>query len=309
MHSATKPFAELPDGWLPHPTSTKLKFEPPFDWHAMLGYLTPRAIPGVEIVADNSYSRTLSSGGAFGLLRVTGGSKGGLVVELVTNEEVESVGLTRALRRLFDLDTDPSKIVHHFEGQTYRTARRQATRHQDPWLLGHFRNDRPSDPGPASLRRRRDDAHRPLGPPARGAAVRTIGHPQAYACLPNAAGARRCRPGGSCRAAPRTRARSISGLAAVVAGNPALLGDQGELGDVVARLVALPGIGPWTANYVAMRGLRKNDAFPKSDLGLLRAATKPGRERLKPAELLRLAERWRPLRGYAAMHPWLSATS
>jgi AraC family transcriptional regulator, regulatory protein of adaptative response / DNA-3-methyladenine glycosylase II len=70
--------------------------------------------------------------------------------------------------------------------------------------------------------------------------------------------------------------------------------------------VALPGIGPWTANYVAMRGLRKDDAFPESDLGLLRAATKPGGDRLKPFELLRLAERWRPLRGYAAMHLWLS---
>jgi AraC family transcriptional regulator of adaptative response / DNA-3-methyladenine glycosylase II len=107
---------------------------------------------------------------------------------------------------------------------------------------------------------------------------------------------------------PRTRARSISGLAAAVASDPSLLADQGELDDVVARLVALPGIGPWTANYVAMRGLRKDDAFPESDLGLLRAATKPGRERLKPSELLRLAERWRPLRGYAAMHLWLSAT-
>jgi 3-methyladenine DNA glycosylase/8-oxoguanine DNA glycosylase len=85
-----------------------------------------------------------------------------------------------------------------------------------------------------------------------------------------------------------------------------LLSDEGELDAVVARLVALPGIGPWTANYVAMRGLRKDDAFPESDLGLLRAATKARQDRMKPAELLELAERWRPLRGYAAMHLWFS---
>jgi 3-methyladenine DNA glycosylase/8-oxoguanine DNA glycosylase len=105
---------------------------------------------------------------------------------------------------------------------------------------------------------------------------------------------------------PRTRAKSISGLAAAVGSDPRLLSCEGDLDAIVKRLVALPGIGPWTANYMALRGLRKNDAFPESDIGLLRAATKPGKQRLKPAELLRLAERWRPLRGYAAMHLWMS---
>jgi 3-methyladenine DNA glycosylase/8-oxoguanine DNA glycosylase len=63
---------------------------------------------------------------------------------------------------------------------------------------------------------------------------------------------------------------------------------------------------PWTANYVALRGLGKMDAFPESDLGLLRAATKPGHDRLKPKKLLELAEGWRPMRGYAAMLLWMS---
>jgi AraC family transcriptional regulator, regulatory protein of adaptative response / DNA-3-methyladenine glycosylase II len=80
----------------------------------------------------------------------------------------------------------------------------------------------------------------------------------------------------------------------------------GDLTTVIARLVALPGIGPWTANYIAMRALRQADAFPESDLGLLRAATKAGHERLRPTELLQMAEQWRPLRAYAAMQLWLS---
>jgi AraC family transcriptional regulator of adaptative response / DNA-3-methyladenine glycosylase II len=78
---------------------------------------------------------------------------------------------------------------------------------------------------------------------------------------------------------------------------------------VIARLVALPGIGPWTANYIAMRALRQANAFPESNLGLLRAATKVGHERLRPSDLLHMAEPWRPFRAYAAMLLWLSEYS
>jgi AraC family transcriptional regulator of adaptative response / DNA-3-methyladenine glycosylase II len=67
----------------------------------------------------------------------------------------------------------------------------------------------------------------------------------------------------------------------------------------VRRLTALPGIGPWTATYVAMRALRWPDAFPEGDLALRRAAGD-----LSPARLRRAAERWRPWRAYAAMHLW-----
>jgi AraC family transcriptional regulator of adaptative response / DNA-3-methyladenine glycosylase II len=102
------------------------------------------------------------------------------------------------------------------------------------------------------------------------------------------------------------RARSISLFAAAVAADAGLLGLGGDLATVTARLVALPGIGPWTANYIAMRALRQADAFPGNDLGLLRAATKWGHGRLRPADLLLMAERWRPLRAYAAMLLWLS---
>jgi 3-methyladenine DNA glycosylase/8-oxoguanine DNA glycosylase len=306
MSVRSKPFAELPDGWLPHRTSTKLKFEPPFDWSATLGYLTPRAIPGVEVVSANSYARTLSTGGAFGLLRVTGGAKSELAVELATNEEVEPAGLTRALRRLFDLDADPAEIVSHFEKDRLigaLVAKRPGIRIPGCWdtfemIIRVILGQQVSVAGATTLTGRVVRLH---GEPLfERAAVAGLTHafprPQALA------GADLAAPVGL----PRTRARSISGLAAAVASDPALLGDQGELDEVIARLVALPGIGPWTANYVALRGLRKSDAFPESDLGLLRATTKPGRDRLKPAELLRLAEKWRPLRGYAAMHLWLS---
>jgi AraC family transcriptional regulator, regulatory protein of adaptative response / DNA-3-methyladenine glycosylase II len=306
MHPRTKPFTELPDGWLPHRTSKKLKFEPPFDWHAMLGYLTPRAIPGVEVVTDDSYARTLSTGYVSGLLRVTAGSKNELAVELATSEEVETSGLARTLRRLFDLDADPVGIARHFSKDkligplVHKRPGIRIPRCWDPFELTIrvILGQQVSVAGATTLTGRVVRLHgKPL---FEEAGIPGLSHafpnPQALARTDLAV------PVGL----PRTRARSISGLAAAVASDPALLGGQGKLDEVIERLVALPGIGPWTANYVAMRGLRKDDAFPESDLGLLRSATKPDCERLKPAELLRLAEKWRPLRGYAAMHLWLS---
>src|SRR5207237_10111812 len=74
--------------------------------------------------------------------------------------------------------------------------------------------------------------------------------------------------------------------------------------DAVAKLVTLPGIGDWTAEYIAMRALREPDAFPVSDLGLLRAMRRY-LARPSPALLQRRAERWRPWRAYAAMLLWL----
>ena len=72
-------------------------------------------------------------------------------------------------------------------------------------------------------------------------------------------------------------------------------------------LVSLKGIGDWTAQYVAMRVLKNPDAFPASDLGLLRAFDRPGEDRLQPKELAAMSEAWRPWRAYAALLLWSSS--
>ena len=74
-----------------------------------------------------------------------------------------------------------------------------------------------------------------------------------------------------------------------------------------AALTAIKGIGDWTSEYVSMRAMKDPDAFPASDLGLLRAFDGPGRERMKPRELMKRAEGWRPWRAYAALLLWGSA--
>ena len=76
--------------------------------------------------------------------------------------------------------------------------------------------------------------------------------------------------------------------------------------EYVRWLKSLPGIGEWTAQYIAMRQLREPDAFPPGDIGLMRALAMPDGRRPTPSELLTLAERWRPWRAYAALHLWAS---
>jgi AraC family transcriptional regulator of adaptative response / DNA-3-methyladenine glycosylase II len=95
------------------------------------------------------------------------------------------------------------------------------------------------------------------------------------------------------------RAASLRAVAAAVAADPALLAPAGSLDALVERLCRLPGIGPWTAHYLAMRAFDETDAFPASDLGLRRAAGGV------PARALEaLAEAWRPWRAYAAIALW-----
>jgi AraC family transcriptional regulator of adaptative response / DNA-3-methyladenine glycosylase II len=95
----------------------------------------------------------------------------------------------------------------------------------------------------------------------------------------------------------------VVALARAVVERPALLRAAGDLEATVERLAALPGIGTWTAQYIAMRAFREPDAFPASDLGLVRAMARAG-VRPTASELARRAEAWRPWRAYAAMHLW-----
>ena len=104
---------------------------------------------------------------------------------------------------------------------------------------------------------------------------------------------------------PKLRIRSIQTLAATVAQDPQFLSSFQTLDDAVNRLCSLPGIGPWTAQYIAMRALREPDAFPDGDLGLLHALKHQGHPVTK-AELRQTSQAWRPWRAYAAMLLWTS---
>jgi AraC family transcriptional regulator, regulatory protein of adaptative response / DNA-3-methyladenine glycosylase II len=103
---------------------------------------------------------------------------------------------------------------------------------------------------------------------------------------------------------PQSRAATISAVAAASLDNPEIFANNCGLEEAVRRLRAIRGVGEWTAQYIALRQLREPDAFPASDLGVLRALTDERGVRPKAGEVLARAERWRPWRAYAAQHLW-----
>jgi AraC family transcriptional regulator of adaptative response / DNA-3-methyladenine glycosylase II len=109
---------------------------------------------------------------------------------------------------------------------------------------------------------------------------------------------------------PRARSAAIAGLAAAAGADPRLFTPRGDLDEAVAQLKALPGVGEWTAQYIAMRALRESDAFLAADIGLQRSlAALEGTERPSAKALLARAEAWRPWRAYAALHLWMAETA
>jgi AraC family transcriptional regulator of adaptative response / DNA-3-methyladenine glycosylase II len=103
---------------------------------------------------------------------------------------------------------------------------------------------------------------------------------------------------------PNARAMAVNSLAQALSADPAIFSRGASLEETIAKLRSLPGIGDWTAQYIAMRELREPDAFPAADIGLMRAMTAADGRRPSPAQLLSRAERWRPWRAYAALHLW-----
>src|SRR5699024_8498209 len=101
------------------------------------------------------------------------------------------------------------------------------------------------------------------------------------------------------RGLPSRRAQTIHMVARSVASGDLRLDTSAAVEPTRAALLALPGIGPWTADYISMRALGNTDAFPERDLGLMRAL-----DMNKPGELNAVAEPWRPWRAYAAMYLW-----
>ena len=105
---------------------------------------------------------------------------------------------------------------------------------------------------------------------------------------------------------PGARARALSAVAAASAADPELFSRGASLDAGIVRLIALPGVGKWTASYIAMRALREPDAFLSGDIGLMRALEHETGTRPSAAELAARAEAWRPFRAYAALHLWMA---
>src|SRR5436190_11469034 len=281
--------------------SVQLAFRPPLDWPALLGFVALRATPGVEAVAAGVYRRTIAIGGDTGTIEVrAAAAEPHLLMRVRLGRHERLLQVVERARRLFDLDADPGLIGGHLARSPELAplvARRPGLRVPGAWdafelavraVLGQQVTVR----GATTLAGR---LVRAAGTPldrAEDGLTHLFPRPEALAHAELAS-----------IGVPRARAATIRALAGAVASGEVVLDASRWLEDAVARLAAVPGIGAWTAHYVAMRALGEPDAFPAADLGLRRALGN-GAGRLAPARVAERAEAWRPWRAYAVMHLW-----
>ena len=279
----------------------RLDYREPYDWRRLLGFLRGRAIPSVEIVGDDSYRRVVHLEGRVGEITVErAAGRPALLLTASPSLLPVLMPLVARVRRMFDLDAHPDQIA--------RVLRRDRALAKHVAKRPGLRVPGAIDPFEASVRAL-------LGQQVSVAAATTLAgrfaaqFGAAYAGTDGLAHRFPTPPEvvavGAARIAtiglPKTRAAAIHALATAVATGRVRLDATRELASFVAELVELPGIGPWTAHYLAMRALHLPDAFPAADLGVQKALAMAG---ARAAEAR--ADAWRPYRSYAVLHLWES---
>lgn len=284
----------------------RLGYRPPLDFPLLLAFLAKRAIPGIERVNADSYERVIGPPKTSSWLRVRAvAERPELLLEIGDADPRAIPEIVRRVRRMFDLDADLHAVHATFANDALLAeaiAQRPGLRVPCGWdgyelAVRAVLGQQISVAGATTLARRLVDA---WGDARTDAASKQIGLDRAFPSPQRLRDAPLETIG-----LPRTRAATLRALsAAVVEGRLSFEGGQ-RLDAFVERAVALPGIGAWTAQYIAMRALALPDAFPAGDLVL--------QQRLGPdAGVTRLSERatearsqaWRPWRAYAVLHLW-----
>lgn len=275
----------------------QLRFRPPFDWEALLGFLSARAIPGIEQVENDTYRRSIAFAKQAGWLEIHPAANAGelsLTIEFPDSSRLLSI--VSRVRRMFDLDADPLVI--------YAQLRR------DP-LLGGLIRARPGLRVPGAWDGLELGVRAILGQQVSVAGASTLaGRVVALFGLPLEKGPGQVThifPPAALLAQsdltrigiPLKRAEAIRQFASLIGSGELIFNNVADPAAFLQRLRQIPGIGDWTAQYIALRALGEPDAFPAGDLVLLRAA---GAKTAK--ELEQRAEMWRPWRAYAALHLW-----
>jgi len=270
------------------PCTLELRYRPPFDWAALLGFLAGRAIRGVEHIEDGVYRRTIVTNHGPGWIEVHPSDKTALKLAVHAPDSADLLTIAPRVRRLFDLDADPQAIASHLRPDPLLAPllkARPGLRVPGAWdgfelgvrtILGQ----QVSVTGASTLAAR---VVQRLGTPVAfdvDGLTHTFPSPAAFADADLAVGL------------PTARAEAIRRFAQAVASGDVKFDAAVDSEALQEKLCGLPGIGPWTAQYIAMRALSDPDAFPASDLILRRACGK------------RETEAWRPWRAYAAMHIW-----
>lgn len=274
----------------------ELAYRPPLDWPSLLDYLKARALAGVETVVGNRYFRTVVIDKQTGWIGVEAAAeKSVLRVELSASLAKALLPVLAGVKRVFDLKTEPLQIAaqlgnlaaanpglrvagafNGFEIAVRAILGQQISVKSATTLAGRY----VAAFGEAIETPIEGLTH--LSPKPERVAAAELGEFTSLGII-------------------AARARSIQTLAQTVADGKLKLEPSVNVEQTIQQLKELPGIGEWTAQYIAMRALSWPDAFPHTDLGVYKALGTN-----KPKQVLEIAEAWRPWRAYAVMHLWKS---
>lgn len=283
----------------------RLRYRPPYDWDNMLNFLRARAIAGVEVVDGDRYLRTVEIDGAMGSIEVTHlPDRQSLSVSIRFPDVRLLPAIVARVRRLFDLGADIETIDNHLSGDPVLAAlvaQRPGLRAPGGWdglelavraVLGQQ----------ITVVAARRLAGQLVAIHGRAVPKSFLIHPDLSHAFPTA---KRLASASSLGLAmPAARSSALKAVAEAAHTDPNLFRPFGNIEETVARLKTIRGIGEWTAQYIALRAIREMDAFPATDVGLLRSISSMDGEKTTTADLLNRAESWRPWRAYAAQHLW-----
>jgi len=281
----------------------RLFYRPPMNWSSLIQFLQARAIPGVESVERNVYRRTIRAGNGVGVIEVRNvEGQQHLLMSVPPDLSRSLMHISERMRALFDLRADPLAISNHLKGDERISSlveRRPGLRVPGAWdgfevavraILGQQVSVKAANTLAGRLVKMYGE---PLQASEDDRLAYLFPRPErlAEASLSEIG----LMPG---------RAEAIRALARAVRNGELDFSPAIGLEEAVAHLTVLPGIGPWTAHYIAMRALNEPDAFPAGDLALRRAAAETKGTILTESQLRQRAEVWRPWRAYVAMYLW-----
>lgn len=286
-------------------TIFRIRYRAPYDWDSMLEFLRARAIPGIETVEKDLYKRTVEVGGRCGFIEVKHLPRNNSLCVTIHFPAVQALQeIVNRVRRLFDLGADIETIDEHLS----------LDKHLRPWVAKRPGLRAPGGWDGFELAVRAVLGQQVSVPAARRLAAKLValhGGPLPRSAAPPPGlthvfpSARRIASAMDLGVAmPRSRLQALKAVAQAGLEDPNLFQPSADEDKTIAKLTAVPGIGDWTAQYVALRIIREVDAFPASDIGLLRGAVKVLGKPVTPKVLSLRAEAWRPWRAYAAQHLW-----
>ncbi|WP_225754736.1 DNA-3-methyladenine glycosylase [Actinotalea sp. Marseille-Q4924] len=287
--------------------TVRLPYRPPLHHDGLMAFLGARAIAGIEVVDGDTYRRVLRLSGGPAVAEVRPGTRAGpphLECTLWPSDRGDVPEAVRRLRRLLDLDADPVLVDAHLGA--------------DP-LLAPLVSDAPGRRSPGAADGDELAVRAVLGQQVSVAAARTLAG-RLVATLGEPLSAPRdglthvfpdmatlARAGEEqLPAMPTSRRRTLQALAAGAAAGALRLVPDEDPDEVERRLLALPGVGPWTAGYIRMRALGDGDVFLPTDVGVRNALRRLGCAS-DPVGAGDLAQGWAPWRSYALHHLWASA--